>query len=104
MRFLARARHYAAAFCIIMRFDVTRKLERISAILAGRVSSNEVARHAVDLLQRDRPDHRDAALSANVAAVSLTLLYTVTFVFAGRLTKPLNPHRLPRCVPVDGTQ
>jgi len=27
--------------------------------------------HAVDLLQRDRPEHRDAALPANVAAVSL---------------------------------
>lgn len=54
-----------------MRFDVIQKLERISAILAGQVSSIEVARHAVDLLQRDRLDHRVAALPANVAAVSL---------------------------------
>jgi len=96
-RFSARAlaRSYAAPFCIIMRIDVTRRPDRISAM----VSSGECppSRSRAPFCRPPRRDSR--SLRVNVAAAAAAAAAAVTFIFAGRLTKPLNPHRFPRCVP-----
>lgn len=96
-RFLTDAalRH---AFCIIMRDWCNAKArEDIRDSLTGRVSSIEVVRHVVDLLRREHPEDRRSLMLP--LCLSRMLLHMVTFVFAGRLTKPLNPHRFPRCLP-----